>query len=1062
MLEKCSRKILFQLSNWFIPLKMKLEMLSLTVCSVFGFNQMRKFFLVSASILIGIVLLILVVPSIFKSQIADTIQHELNSNLHADVNFSEADINLWRNFPQFTATFSDFSIAGKHEFTGDTLVRARGLHLVLSSVKLLLNEGIEVKHLSLDEPEIYISILHSGKANFDISLEDPSDTAANVVLNIEGWDISKGTLLYEDERNGFHFETNDVDLSGMFRIEGPVTNFALSGDSHALGIMQNNDRVVRDKTVSWRLAGIYNAKVDSLSFKQSTLRINNLDLAFAGSFAFRRDGVGVDLKVKSEEAEFKDILSLSQSVFRDFSRMDIKGRMSLEAQFLGLYNSKEDIFPAFKANLIVNDGSIKYHSLPSSLNQINFDLAAFNLDGNLENTTVNLQYVGMYIGENPVYGSAQIQGFKDGALTADLLAKIPLADLAKIYPMEGLGLGGNLDVELKANGRFSGRLSELGTADGLRHERVPPFHLGVKLTDGSVRYSHLVDTIRDMNLDLTIDNKTGLLENTEINIQRIQAFFGDNPIKGQMFLNGITEPLMRGSLNASINLDEIKDFYPIENLTLKGLVDLDLNVDGKLSEAAKLFPRVSAKLRVNNAFIQSGLYPAPMENTHLVMQALNETGKFADTRFIIDTLTYSIENESFTVNGWVHDLEKYNYDLDIKGVLYLEKIQKIFSMENLVMRGEVDIDLKASGNLGDLRAGRYHRLPAEGQLRMKEVFFRNEALSSGLSVKDAHLFFSNEKIFLDTLHGSLGESKFSLTGHFNNYFAFVFRNGEPVKGDLLFESENFDINELLREKKEKRDTVHHDLQAIGVPLNIDFTFDSKIKRLSYKSLECRNFIGEVIVRNGVIQLNNTTFNALDADFRISGDYDPRNIRHPLFDLDVSVHQLNITKAHEAFVTVKAIAPAAENTNGIFSVDYKLTGELTQSMTPVFDSLKGSGTIRISDAKINGMKLFHHISGLTKKEELMNPNLKDIVMDIDVEKGVINVRPFTMKLAGFDTEIAGKHELTGSMNYILKIALPPFDLVKIPLHVDGTYDNPRVHVGKGHEESLKKVLGQNNL
>ena len=45
-----------------------------------------------------------------------------------------------------------------------------------------------------------------------------------------------------------------------------------------------------------------------------------------------------------------------------------------------------------------------------------------------------------------------------------------------------------------------------------------------------------------------------------------------------------------------------------------------------------------------------------------------------------------------------------------------------------------------------------------------------------------------------------------------------------------------------------------------------------------------------------------------------------------------------------------------------------------------------------------------------------------------------------------------------MNYLLRIALPPFDLVKIPLHVDGTYDNPKVHIGKGHEDDLRRAIG----
>jgi hypothetical protein len=43
-----------------------------------------------------------------------------------------------------------------------------------------------------------------------------------------------------------------------------------------------------------------------------------------------------------------------------------------------------------------------------------------------------------------------------------------------------------------------------------------------------------------------------------------------------------------------------------------------------------------------------------------------------------------------------------------------------------------------------------------------------------------------------------------------------------------------------------------------------------------------------------------------------------------------------------------------------------------------------------------------------------------------------------------------------------MAIPPFDIVKIPLHVNGTYDKPKIHLGKGHEESFKEISSLDNF
>lgn len=1017
---------------------------------------MRKRLLLAFSVFALLFLLILIIPSVFKKQVANVLRNQLNQSLEARVSFKDADINLWRNFPHFTVSLDEFVVAGRHEFTGDTLIRTSNLHLTVSSWKLITNKGVEIRDLKFVEPVIHVVILKNGKTNYDIVSSDTLQTDSEVALKVESWQVEAGKFLYDDRSNDIMLRSNGTTLQGNIDIKGSVTGFTIAAVSESFTSYYENKRYIGDKAIVFNLEGTYDSKTSTVTFSDNAVAVNNLNIGFSGTVQFNENDQAIDLKFRTAEAAFSDILSLSQAISKDFNKLDIKGTMALEGQVLGTLNTDKEIIPAFKMNLVVQEGSIKYQSLTKSLNEINFDLAAYNTDGNLDNTIIALQYFGMKIGENPVFGSGEIQGFRNGKVTADIMAKIPLSDLASIFPMDSVSMEGDLDFSLKANGPYSGSFFELRDSKNWTRKKIPAFHLDLQLANGGLKYDHLPEAISDLQVSVTADNTTGILDHTSLKISKLSGMLGDNPIKGAVNISGISEPTIAGSLKAHLNLADVRDFYPIDGLTLRGKLDVDMKIDGKLSDSTKTFPRVFAHVDLSNGFIQSREYPAPMEETHLVMQALNETGKFADTKMIIDTLTYSIEDESFFITGSLQDLDRYVYDLEVKGVLYLDKIKKILRLEDMEMSGEVDLDVITAGNVSDLKAKNYHRLPTKGQLKMKNVYFNNALVPHGLTVASAHMFFSNEKLTLDTLYGSLGESKFHITGHLTNYLAYAFHNQEKITGDLLFESDNFDINELLVNGAMAKDTVHHDLSVISIPGNIDFTFDSKIDHLKYQNLTINNLNGEIIVRDGVLTLNKTSFDALDASFQLSGDYDPRDAERPKFDFSVGIHELDITKAHEAFVTVQSMAPAAEHTYGIFSVDYKLKGELHQDMFPALESLSGGGTVRIRDAQINGMKLFQHISGITKKEELQNPKLKDIVMETTVENGVLFVKPFSMKLAGFDTDIEGRHELTGNMNYILKIALPPFDLIKVPLHVDGTYDKPKVHLGKGHEDTFKKA------
>jgi len=40
------------------------------------------------------------------------------------------------------------------------------------------------------------------------------------------------------------------------------------------------------------------------------------------------------------------------------------------------------------------------------------------------------------------------------------------------------------------------------------------------------------------------------------------------------------------------------------------------------------------------------------------------------------------------------------------------------------------------------------------------------------------------------------------------------------------------------------------------------------------------------------------------------------------------------------------------------------------------------------------------------------------------------------------------EISGALYYLVKLELPPLG-IKVPFHVTGTYDNPKVAIGKGH-------------
>ncbi len=455
-------------------------------------------------------------------------------------------------------------------------------------------------------------------------------------------------------------------------------------------------------------------------------------------------------------------------------------------------------------------------------------------------------------------------------------------------------------------------------------------------------------------------------------------------------------------------------------------------------------------MNLKNGYVKSDSYPEPIENMHLMAEAVNKTGRLSDTKLNISKLTYTLEEEPFEISGNVSDFENYLYDLKIKGVIDIEKITKIYPVSGMNFSGIIDTDIETRGKVSDIDAGRYDRTSTDGSIEIKNVKISGDDLPKTIVIKDALFAFTPSKIIMKKFEGNFGKSDVSMTGDLYNYMSFVSHNDDLIKGDVMLNCDTLDINEWMANTKRvspHTDSTHAKIGVWEVPKNIDFTFDSDIKYLLYEDIHIKNMDGEIKIKDGILSLNETGFNTLNALFNVSGDYNTQNIKHPLFDFDLEIKELDINKVYKEVKLVRELAPAMADTYGVFSISYKLKGELDKTMSPKTETLVGGGEVRIADAKINGMKIFEEISKAAKKKEINDPHLKDLVIVTEIKDNQIFVKPFAMKISGFDAKVEGKNDIQGAISYIIKLQLLAID---IPFHVTGTYDNPKVALGKGHQ------------
>nr|MCU0391289.1 AsmA family protein [Thermoflexibacter sp.] len=632
------------------------------------------------------------------------------------------------------------------------------------------------------------------------------------------------------------------------------------------------------------------------------------------------------------------------------------------------------------------------------------------------------------------------------------------------------------DIKTEGKVAFEGMVSGV-----FNDKRFPKYNIRLQAFDAMFQYPSLPMPVTNINVDMEIDNKYGILEKNVVDIRRFSMDLGANPINGKLRIKGLTKYNLAADVKAEINLAEMTQVFPIKGMDLKGLFDLRLIANGDYDEKLKTIPKIDAQMSLTNGYVKSESYPLPIENMNIQALAKNETGKMQDTYVNLQKSSILLEGKPFEAKGTFKNFDDLEYDLTAKGEIDLEKITKIYPLEGMTLKGNIKGDLATKGKLSDAQAQRYEKLPTSGQMQVQNFVYTSPSVAQPVKIDEGVMTFTPQKIILEKYKGYLGSSDVNMTGEITNYIAFILKKDGILKGNLNLTSQKLDANEWMSDKSKPDTAQSPPLQVIEIPKNVDFVFNAKVGEMQYSNYKMTNNKGMITVKDGVMKLNNFNFSMLGGDFVTKGTYDPRNLAHPLFDFGFSIKDLGIPNAFTNFTSVKTFAPVANGATGFFSTDLNLKGELKSDLMPNLATLTGAGLINLAEIGLKKSGLLEKISQFTKLKDFSGQNLKNLLLKAQFINGKMFVEPFDVKLSDYKANIAGSIGFDGSLDYFLKLDVPKNQIanelsqkldaitggvqsqaqtVQVNLRISGTYTAPQFKLEKGGTaETIKQEIAQ---
>jgi hypothetical protein len=641
-------------------------------------------------ITVGIVIVLLIgtlfaAPYLFKDQIKAKIAQAINEKVDAKVSFADADLSLFKNFPNANVTIEKLVIINKAPFEGDTLVSLDELNLKMSIKELFKGEKETMNIDGITSKNGLINIIFNkdGLANYDIALKDDKTKddgkSKPLSLKIQNYKIENFQFRYSDEKSKIKMLIDSLNHEGT----GDFAAQKLDLDTKSTAkIVLSMDKVNYMKNVSISLDAVLgiDLKNSKYTFKQNKALINQLPIELDGFIQMVEGGQEYDLKFKTPTSSFKNFLGLIPAAYSSsLDNVKTTGDFTVAGFAKGLYSDKT--VPKFNIKIASNNASFQYPNLPKSVRNIVIDTKIINETGVLNDTYVNLDKLSFAIDQDVFNAKANIRNITENALVdAALKGTINLGNLSKAYPIKlSKPLSGILKADVTT--KFDMQSVEKSQYQNINNAGTMSLS-GFKYAD-------------ENDKTMTISNALVQFNPSQVHLKQFNATTG----KSDLSVTGILENFygfmfrnqeLKGNFNMTSNQLAVSDFMTTGEESAK--------TNTKKAEAMKIPAFLNCTL---TAKANTVLYD------NLVMKDVSGKLIVKDEKVTLQNVKSSIFGGTIGVNGAVSTKGKvpvFNMDLNLNQVdiaqsfTQLDMLKKIAPIAGII-NGKINSTMKFNGNL---------------------------------------------------------------------------------------------------------------------------------------------------------------------------------------------------------------------------------------------------------------------------------------------------------------------------------------------------------------------------
>ena len=596
----------------------------------------------------------------------------------------------------------------------------------------------------------------------------------------------------------------------------------------------------------------------------------------------------------------------------------------------------------------------------------------------------------------------------------------------------------------------------------------------VSFRSGGVPMLSRAEVKAEMDVDADLKNMKFTLSDNTLQLNAIRA-----AIDGwvDMTDEGVDMDLSLSS--NEIGFKEILSLIPaiyakdFEGLRTDGVATLSATAKGSLI-GEDIVPAFDVALDVKNAMFRYPSLPAGVDNINVAAKVQNPGGSIDLTTVNINPFNFVLAGNPFSLTADVRTpVSDPDFHLTAKGKLDLGKIKDVYPLEDMTLSGVVDADMSVAGRLSYIDNEQYDRVSAEGNISLSGMQLQVDGVPD--VVIERSLFgFTPRYLELSKTTVKIGENDLTMDSRFENYMGYLLK-GTTLKGTLNVSSQRMNLNDFISSDEQPAEPAAEEPTAeetaevqptsttggLRVPDNIDFRAEVAMADVRLDNMSFNDIKGLLIIKDSKVDMQNLSLRTMGGNVVANGYYSTPAGEQARLDAGFALNNIAFADAYRDLDMVQSLAPIFEGLKGNFSGSVKVNTLLDDEMSPVLQSLNGSGSLRTKDLSLSGVQFIDQVATIVNKPELKNISAKDLSIDFTITDGRLTTKPFDLKLGDYTMNLSGTTGLDKSIDYRGKITLPASagaisKLGTVDMTIGGTFSSPKVSIDM---ESLAKQAAQ---